>query len=66
MTWYIILECLGSGFSGAASSGEASFAQAVVFVIGGGSFNEYHNLLDYAKVRFYFQRIISGMAGCMG
>lgn len=29
---------------------DTGFSQAVVFVIGGGSFNEYNNLLEYAKV----------------
>jgi len=28
--------------------------QALVFVVGGGNYIEYQNLVDYAKVCFYF------------
>ena len=37
-----------SGASQIASQKRASFADAIVFVVGGGNYQEYHNLMDYA------------------
>jgi hypothetical protein len=31
-----------------------TFQDAIVFIIGGGNYNEYQNLLDYVQVFFYF------------
>ena len=38
------------GAKGKKGKGEG-FAEATVFVIGGGNYLEYHNLMDYAKVK---------------
>ena len=31
----------------------ASYQEAIVFMVGGGNYAEYQNLVDYAKVLFY-------------
>lgn len=32
----------------------AAFQDAIVFMVGGGNYIEYHNLVDYAKVSFLY------------
>lgn len=34
----------------AAAAGAKAYQEAIVFVVGGGCFLEYHNLIDYCKV----------------
>lgn len=33
--------------------GRAPFTEAFVFIVGGGNYIEYQNLVDYCKVRFF-------------
>jgi hypothetical protein len=47
----VLKACEGGGSSPPRS--RAPFQDAIVFMVGGGSYAEYQNLVDYAKVRIY-------------
>jgi len=40
-----------------ASKNRAPFHEAIVFVVGGGNYIEYQNLVDYARVRDNFSKL---------
>ena len=41
----------GSAGAGAGAIGSRGYKRAIVFMIGGGCYSEYHNLQDFARVR---------------
>lgn len=43
------------GGSGTVSKSRAPYQDAIVFMVGGGNYAEYQNLVDYAKVGFSFK-----------
>lgn len=45
-----------------ASRSKTPFCEAIVFVVGGGNYIEYQNLVDYCKVKNHLKRLQLGVS----